>query len=100
MEAGEARTLELSALSSSAAARSAAMAALFGKRGAEVPPSGGPSPVDATNALASPLVSSSEWLRRKALGGAAEELPKTTLNYRPPEMDVLDPAWGEGVDMW
>ena len=35
MEAGEARTLELSALSSSAAARSAAMAALFGKRGAE-----------------------------------------------------------------
>jgi hypothetical protein len=27
-------------------------------------------------------------------------MPKTTLNYRPPELDILDQNWGVGVDAW
>ena len=53
---------------------------------------------DATNGLRSPIVASSEWLARRA--AVPDELPRASLNYRPPEMDVLDPAWGAGVDLW
>jgi hypothetical protein len=54
--------------------------------------------VDPTSLLPSPLVASATWLQRRA--AVPDDLPQTTLNYRSPEVDVADPAWGEGVDLW
>lgn len=53
---------------------------------------------DPSNLLPSPLVTSAQWLSKRA--ELERELPQTSLNYRPPELDVMDQPWGGGVDSW
>lgn len=55
---------------------------------------------DSTNVLPSPLESSATWLANMTESHDSENQPRTSMNYRPPELDVKDPDWGAAVDSW
>jgi serine/threonine protein kinase len=95
--AADATAVEKDALSRAAAAHMRGMAALLDQKPQGATKGG---LRDLSNALASPLSASALWLKRRAQDGGSQGMPATSLNYRPPELDVLDPWWGAGVDLW
>jgi len=94
--AAEAEAIEAESLTTAAAAYKRGMAALLDPQSFASRKKG--EPMDLSNTLASPLSASARWLKQQALGAASQ--PATTLNYRPPELDVMDPWWNAGVDLW
>jgi len=94
--AAEADAVEAEALAAAAAAYKRGMAALLDPQTFATRKKG--EPIDLSNTLASPLSASARWLKQQAFGVTSQ--PATSLNYRPPELDVMDPWWSASVDLW